>query len=240
MGKIYFDGCSYTFGQGLELYCNPLDKFDYTRQREYEYTEEDLTFIRKNRYSGIVANTLNLIETNKSYNGKSNGEILYDLENENLDEYKFVIIQLTHFNRFFNIHDKFGKVYWNSDIPTLDFVFKNGIFTKEEIQNTVLRIEKIQYNYFLKLEKIFENQPQKLKIVFHSDEWETVLNSQEIEKFGINIEGEYMIRKWANYNDKFINRQPQWKEHPATVSDSHLIIEGHQKIAEAILNSINQ
>ena len=60
MKKIYFDGCSYTWGQGLELYCNDLDAFDEHRMSKYIFTKNDIDFISKNRYSSIVSNTLNL------------------------------------------------------------------------------------------------------------------------------------------------------------------------------------
>lgn len=56
MEKIYFDGCSYTWGQSLELYCNNLDKFAIDRLSKYVFTKEDIEFINKNRYSFIVSN----------------------------------------------------------------------------------------------------------------------------------------------------------------------------------------
>jgi len=40
MKKIYFDGCSYTFGQSLELYCNSLDIFEHNRMSKYKFTRE--------------------------------------------------------------------------------------------------------------------------------------------------------------------------------------------------------
>ena len=48
MKKIYFDGCSYTFGQSLELYCNPLGIFEHNRMSKYEFTNEDILFLKKN------------------------------------------------------------------------------------------------------------------------------------------------------------------------------------------------
>ena len=77
----------------------------------------------------------------------------------------------------------------------------------------------------MELEKIFVDCPEKLKIIFHSDEWEDILSKEEIEKYGISIDGEYNIRKWAEKNNMFINQQSEYKNHPATIGDSHIILE---------------
>ena len=78
MKKIYFDGCSYTFGQSLELYCNSHDIFQHDRLSKYKFTESDLKFIKENRYTSIVSKHFEFDEVNKSIPGKSNGKILFD------------------------------------------------------------------------------------------------------------------------------------------------------------------
>jgi len=233
MKKIYFDGCSYTFGQGLELYCNPLDIFKPNRMSEYLFTKADMEFIKKNRYTGIVANHFEFIEINKSKNGKSNGMILNDLKNVNIKEFEYFIIQLTHFNRYFT-----NNVEWNGQSDTIDYCIKNNFLTKELVNYTISNIEKIQYEYFLELQKIFVDCTEKLKIIFHSNEWQDILSKDEIKKYGISIDGEYMIRKWAEENNMFINQQYEFKANPATIGDSHLILAGHQILAESIIKQL--
>lgn len=233
MEKIYFDGCSYTWGQSLELYCNNLDIFSADRMSKYIFTNEDMDFIKKNRYSTQIANYLGFIEKNVSVSSKSNGKILHDLKFENIEDYKYFIIQLTHFDRFFT-----NGYEWIAHPGCYENLIKEGWFTKENVNDTILNIEKIQYDYFLELQKIFVNYPEKLKIIFHSNEWEEILSKEEIEKYGISIDGEYMIRRWAEKNNMFINQQPQFKFHKASSHDTHLCIEGHKILAQSIIKQL--
>ena len=90
----------------------------------------------------------------------------------------------------------------------------------------------------MELEKFFVNYPDKLKIIFHSDEWETILTEEQIKKYGISIDDEYMIRKWAYKNQLFINQQDKYKNHIATSNDTHLCMEGHKILAESIIKQL--
>ena len=125
MKKIYFDGCSYTYGQSLELYCNPLNIFSDNRLSHYKFTNEDIEFIKNNRYSGLVSTIGKFNEYNKSRNGKSNGRILFDLKSENINEYEYVIIQLTHFGRFFTNN----MCEWIGSTNEIENLLKNKILS---------------------------------------------------------------------------------------------------------------
>jgi hypothetical protein len=232
MKKIYFDGCSYTFGQSLELYLHSLDTFEENRLSNYKFTNEDLEFIKDNRYSGLVSKNYSFDETNKSRNGKPNGRILFDLKEENINQYEYVIIQLTHFGRFFT-HNKHEWVSSN-----IEYMLKNKFLTKDDVDNTINNIENIQYDYYLELISLFKNYPNKLKIIFYSDEWKSILTKEEIEKYGIGIDGEYMIRTWAENNNMFINQQIEFKTNSATLNDTHLTMIGHQKLAKSIIKQL--
>lgn len=234
MNKIYFDGCSYTYGQGLELYCNPLNIFSHDRMSNYRFTNEDMEFIKSNRYSGLVSKIGKFDEYNKSRNGKPNGRILFDLKCENINEYKYVIVQLTHFGRFFtnNMHE------WIGSTDSIKYMLENKFLSEDVINYTINNIDKIQYEYYLELISLFKNYPNKLKIIFHSNEWENILTKEEIKKYGISIDNEYMIRKWANDNNMFINQQRLFKRYPATNADTHLTIEGHKILAQEIIKQL--
>lgn len=234
MKKIYFDGCSYTFGQSLELYCNSHDIFEHDRLSKYKFTESDLKYIKQNRFSSIVSNHFGFEEINKSKPGKSNGKILFDLNKQNIDSYEYVIIQLTHFGRFFTRN----MTEWQSYQPTVDFMLKNGYLTQQEVDYTIQNIEKIQLDYFLELEEKFKNYPNKLKIIFHSTEWEDILSKEQIEKYGLSIDGEYMILKWAEKNNMFINQQDEFKYSTFASHDTHLTLEGHKILAESIIQQL--
>jgi hypothetical protein len=233
MKKIYFDGCSYTFGQSLELYCNSLDIFEHNRMSKYIFTKEDINFITKNRYTATVSNHFGFIEKNNSINGKSNGKILFDLKKENIEEYEYVIIQLSHFDRFFT-----NNFQWTPYPLTIENIIKEKKVTQKQIDYTIDNIEKIQLEYFLELEKLFVNYPNKLKIIFHSNEWEDILSKEQIEKYGISIDGEYMIRRWAETNNMFINQQSEFKDTKFASHDTHLCIEGHKILAESIIKQL--
>jgi hypothetical protein len=233
MKKIYFDGCSYTFGQSLELYCNPLNIFSENRLSHYTFTNEDIQFIKSNRYSAIVSNHFRFIEKNNSINGKSNGKILFDLKKENIEEYEYVIIQLSHFDRFFT-----NNFQWNPYPFSIENIIKEKKITQKQVDYTIDNIEKIQLEYFLELEKLFVNYPNKLKIIFHSNEWEDILTKEEIEKYGISIDNEYMIRRWAENNSMFISQQPLFSRHAASNRDTHLTIEGHKILAQEIIKKL--
>lgn len=233
MEKIYFDGCSYTWGQSLELYCNDLDIFAHDRMSKYVFTNEDIDFIEKNRYSAIVTNYFGFSEKNKSVSSKSNGKILYDLKYENIKNYKYFIIQLTHFDRFFT-----NGYEWIANPLCYENLIKEGRFSRDNVNYSILNVEKIQYDYFLQLQKFFVDYPEKLKIIFHSNEWEDILSKEEIEKYGISIDGEYMIRRWAEKNNMFISQQPKFKFHKASSHDTHLCIEGHKILAESIIKQL--
>ena len=141
MEKIYFDGCSYTWGQSLELYCNDLDIFTHDRMSKYVFTKEDIDFVTKNRYSTIVSNKLGLEETNKSKSSKSNGKILNDLKSQNIHNFKYFIIQLTHFDRFFT-----NGWEWIAHPVCYENLIKEGRITKKNIDYSILNAEKIQYD----------------------------------------------------------------------------------------------
>lgn len=234
MKKIYFDGCSYTYGQGLELYCNPLNIFSDNRLSHYKFTNKDIEFIKSNRYSGLVSTIGKFNEYNKSRNGKSNGRILFDLKSENINEYEYVIIQLTHFGRFFTNN----MCEWISSTNEIENLLKNKILSEDVINYTINNVDKIQYEYYLELALLFKNYPNKLKIIFHSNEWEDILTKEEIEKYGISIDNEYMIRRWAENNSMFINQQPLFKRHAASNRDTHLTIEGHKILAQEIIKQL--
>jgi hypothetical protein len=201
---------------------------------KYKFTREDLQFINKNRYSSIVSKYLMFEETNKARNGKGNGRILFDLNQHNIKDYEYFIIQLTHFGRYFtkNMHE------WQSHKETIDFMLNNNFLTQDEIDYTIENIEKIQLEYFIDLENKFKDFPNKLKIIFHSNEWEDILSKEQIEKYGISIDGEYMIRRWAESNNMFINQQPEFKDTKFASHDTHLCIEGHKILAESIIKQL--
>ena len=236
--KIYFNGCSYTFGQSLELYCNPIEKFEVDRMSKYVFTKDDLNFIKNNRWTNRISIELNNIENNYSINGNANGRILYDLKNylksTPMHEVKYFVIQLTHFERFFSSKN----FQWFPHIDSMRNHVKCGLMTLEEQEYTISNIEKIQMEYYLELIDIFKNHPQKLKILFWSNEWKDILSIDEMSKFGISIDGEYLIEDWAHKNNLCINQDEKFLNSNVVSRDTHLSLKGHEIIANKIIEQL--
>lgn len=108
MGKIIYTGCSFTWGQGLELAYPPNYGQDWEdRSRNWPLlSEEQRQFIRENRWTKLLSDKMGLEEINVSRPGHSNGESLLKLKqwvNENgLDDVNYIIFQLTHEYRDFS------------------------------------------------------------------------------------------------------------------------------------------
>lgn len=235
---IYFDGCSYSFGQSLELYCNPIDIFKEDRMSGYSFTDNDFDFIKNNRWTNLVSIAKNSNEYNCSTNGNANGKILYDLKeylkHTPISEVDYFIIQLTHFERFFSS----DNWQWFPHIDSMKEFVKRGIITLEEQEYTISNIEKIQMEYYLELIDIFKNYPHKLKILFWSSEWKDILSVDEMTRFGISIDGEYLIQDWAYKNKLCINQDTRFENNNIVYGDTHLSIEGHKKLANKIIEQL--
>jgi hypothetical protein len=108
MEKIVYTGCSFTWGQGLELAYPPNYGKDWVdRSRNWPLlSEEQKEFIRQNRWTKLLSDKMGMEEVNVSRPGHSNGESLIKLKHwidENgLDGVKYIIFQITHEFRDFS------------------------------------------------------------------------------------------------------------------------------------------
>ncbi len=236
--RIYFDGCSYTFGQSLELYCNPIELFREDRMSKYSLTDNDFNFTKNNRWTNLVSIGMNSEGYNYSINGNANGKILYDLKeylnNASIYEIDYFVIQLTHFERFFSSKN----FQWFPHIDSMRVFVKRGLLTLEEQEYTISNIEKIQMEYYLELIDIFKNYPQKLKILFWSNEWKDILSIDEMSKFGLSMDGEYIIEDWAHKNNLCINQDEKFLNSKVVYGDTHLSLKGHKILANKIIEQL--
>lgn len=237
--KIYFDGCSYTFGQSLELYCNPIEVFTEERMSKYVFTGNDFNFIRNNRWTNLVSISMNSIEHNYSRNGNANGRILYDLkhllQHTPIHNFDYFIIQLSHFQRFFSSKN----FQWFPHADSMKHHRDEGLITLEEQDYTISNIENIQLDYYLELVDIFKQYPEKLKILFWSNEWKDILSIEEMSKFGLSIDGNYLIQDWAYENKLCVNQDNKFLNNPNIVyDDTHLSFEGHRVLANKIIEQL--
>jgi hypothetical protein len=236
--RIYFDGCSYTFGQSLELYCNPINLFTQDRMSKYVFNGNDFNFIRNNRWSNLVSIKMDSIEHNYARNGNANGKIIYDLKHHlshtPIYEFDYFIIQFTHFDRFFSSKN----LQWFPHSVSMKSHRDEGLITLEEQEYTISNIEKIQLNYYLELTEIFKKYPEKLKILFWSNEWKDVLSVKEMSKFGLSFDGEYIVDDWASNNNLHICNDDKFLGSIIVRKDTHLSLEGHKVLANKIIEQL--
>ena len=111
--KIYFNGCSWTYGKGLDNF-------------------------KKDRFSKIICDELGVEETNFSYGGISNDNIIRHLISEDdIKKYDLAIIQMTFPARTeFYKKDKWVKVNPHYDYSKLTVIDK--LQNKDSLQKGVI------------------------------------------------------------------------------------------------------
>jgi hypothetical protein len=178
------------------------------------------------------------IEHNYAINGNANGRILYDLKHylahTPIYEFDYFIIQLTHFDRFFSS----GNLQWFPHTVTMKSMIDEGLVTLEEQEYTISNIEKIQLNYYLELTKMFKKYPKQLKILFWSNEWKNILSVEEMSKFGLSFDGEYIVDDWASNNNLHICNDDKFLGSIIVSKDTHLSLEGHKVLANKIIEQL--
>ena len=152
--KLLFLGCSWTWGDELQ-------------NRE------------KDRYSSIIGKKLNADVVNLAENGFSNHAIARIFLDQNLDQYDYVFVQLTHPSR-------------------AEFFDKDGITS--DIKNKRLRE---------KLAKIYEQEKAKLKYkqnIFKNKMWQRIMpNVKRFMETGYKLDGKEWWELYYEeiYHDKF-------------------------------------
>ena len=152
--KLLFLGCSWTWGDELQ-------------NRE------------KDRYSSIIGKRLNADVVNLAENGFSNHAIARIFLDQNLDQYDYVFVQLTHPSR-------------------AEFFDKDGITA--DIKNKRLKE---------KLAKIYEQEKAKLKYkqnIFKNKMWQRIMpNVKRFMETGYKLDGKEWWELYYEeiYHDKF-------------------------------------
>ena len=152
--KLLFLGCSWTWGDELQ-------------NRE------------KDRYSSIIGKKLNADVVNLAENGFSNHAIARIFLDQNLDQYDYVFVQLTHPSR-------------------AEFFDKDGITA--DIKNKRLR---------KKLAKIYDQEKAKLKYkqnIFKNKMWQRIMpNVKRFMETGYKLDGKEWWELYYEeiYHDKF-------------------------------------
>jgi hypothetical protein len=253
MKSIAFAGSSMTWGQGLHYYSDlpniviGTDNFD-----RFELTDEHIEFIKKYRFSRLVADEFNTTDIVRNENGGTTKLILDFLNNDvDLSKCDYIVIQFTDAFR------DFGKFYYKGEerlinIKVLSSIYESefdkyimenwnynldeyiDFYLKEQVEIVAENIRKFEnlgvkkcfvlnetnefYKYF-KQNEFFKNRIINLKIndfFYDTIEEALIAGKLKIIKDDINI-----IEKYGR-----------------EINDRHLTLEGHNIIAQNIINVI--
>ena len=250
---IIFTGCSFTWGGGLEYYApfkdipNPYD-FQYDEQK---ITFAIMNFIKANRFSRLVANHFEMWEVNKLTCGGSDEASINFLKNcfsldntkdtvktidkqyENIrhqrfstDEIEYVIFQLTHPLRTYNINlknqESASDIFSNWEEMENHFISKNlqdviEIFKQLEEIGIKCKLWSWHADYvkFIKNDEYLSNKFIKLK--YDDKEFDCLYDLLETyPKFRIRTSGFLLNGK--------------------EIPDDHQTIECHKIIADSIIS----
>lgn len=101
MKKLLIAGCSFSYGQGLELFHSDINGKDWPeRPGQWNQLSDDIkSFIYQNRWSKLLSDKMNLEETNVSRPGNSNlsASLLLKewIKKNGIDDVDTIIFQLT-------------------------------------------------------------------------------------------------------------------------------------------------
>ena len=150
--KIYFDGCSHTWGSELT----------------------DLN----SRYSKIISNNYDAEEYNIAERGGSDKRMVRNLLEHDLTQYDMFVIQMTGKNRTEYYHDgKWKKVNWNTIFYKVDY--KGNESVPKEIKQTwydyytLIHTEELadsnQLLYYTVIKGLIEHKPHVIIGIDNSD-----------------------------------------------------------------------
>ena len=149
--KIYFDGCSHTWGSELI----------------------DLN----SRYSNIICNHFGAEEYNIAERGGSDKRMVRNLLEHDITQYDMIVIQMTGKNRTEYYNDGWKKVNWNTIFYKVDFKGKDSI--PKEINKTwydyytLIHTEELadsnQLIYYTIIKGLIEHKPHVIIGIDNSD-----------------------------------------------------------------------
>ena len=149
--KIYFDGCSHTWGSELI----------------------DLN----SRYSNIICNHFGAEEYNIAERGGSDKRMVRNLLEHDITQYDMIVIQMTGKNRTEYYNDGWKKVNWNTIFYKVDFKGKDSV--PKEINKTwydyytLIHTEELadsnQLIYYTVIKGLIEHKPHVIIGIDNSD-----------------------------------------------------------------------
>ena len=236
---IYFVGCSYTWGAGLEMeyYHNDMNwdiekiqkENDMSTRRLENGTYEAAEYRRKNRFGNLVAKHFNINhEVLNMGNGGDNELSLELFKNCPLSVPKIIVIQLTHFAR------SISKYSTNTDWLELsdDEIYNH---CKQQIQQII---------NWINTDKQKDRELPKVYFLAWHKEFGNILRKDFPNRFiPIHIDGvdydsfERTCKDFNNHNIKH-NHKLRLCDVISGINDTHLSSIGHKIVADSIIKKL--
>ena len=254
MNKILFTGCSWSWGQGLELASPTSYGVDWEGrgQQWNKLSSEQMEFIQTNRWSKLVSNRLGLEEVNLSQPGNSNGKSLSTLveyiENRGLNDVDSIVFQLTHPFRSFAFKTE-------GITPTTGMEF--ALLIESELNRNRLDLDwlsemskKLDENFELlserhliflvELTKWFDGLMGKYpNLKIHLIEWISEVNTPIVENpYYVNLFGGKSVMEWSMENELTGTDWMRKNGFKLLFPEGHLSIDGMKIFTDILYDKI--
>jgi hypothetical protein len=254
MNKILFTGCSWSWGQGLELASPTSYGVDWEGrgQQWNKLSSEQMEFIQTNRWSKLVSNRLGLEEVNLSQPGNSNGKSLSTLveyiENRGINDVDSIVFQLTHPFRSFAFKTE-------GITPTTGMEF--ALLIESELNRNRLDLDwlsemskKLDENFELlserhlifleELTKWFDGLKGKYpNLKIHLIEWISEVNTPIVENpYYVNLFGGKSVMEWSMENELTGTDWMRKNGFKLLFTEGHLSIDGMEIFTDILYDKI--
>ena len=231
---IYFTGCSYTWGAGLEMeYYHIQEGWDINKiakendmsvNRLENETYDAAEYRRKHRFGNLVAKHFNINhEILNMGNGNSNEQIYQLVERCTLSVPKFIIVQLTHFSRDGECRDIIQK-----DLSQIDI---ENLCHKQIYRFINLEKQRTEKGHYM---------PKLLFIAWHKENGVVLKKHFADRMIPIHIDGkdynsfEDTAEDFNNHNIRDYNKM-RLCDVILGIEDTHLSSIGHRIVADSII-----
>jgi len=247
---IYFVGCSYTWGAGLEMeyYLNNMNwdiekiqkENDMSTRRLENGTYEAAEYRRKNRFANLVAKHFNVNhEVLNVGNGGNNGYTLDLIESSTMSVPKIIIVQLSFYGRSWTFQNP--KQFDNEELLKRGDSYILDNFSKEDLLNECYtQIYKIYNIAYLERKENNWDYPQIYFIAWHKEFGEVLKNKFSNHFIPIHIDGkdynsfEDTTEDFNNHNVRDYNKM-RLCDVILGIEDTHLSSIGHRIVADSII-----
>lgn len=254
MNKAIFGGCSWSWGQGLELASPTSYGVDWEGRGQQWKTlsTEQLDFIQTHRWTKTISDKLGLEEINLSTPGNSNGKSLQSvseyIQKWGVNDVESIFFQLTHPFRYFALETE-GRT------PTTGMEFAkciedglnrnrfdlNWMKSMEESLNENFRLLSERHVIFLgELTKWFDKlriQNPNLKI--HLIEWIAEVDTPILDNpYYVNLFDGKSVMEWSMENRLTGTDWMRDKGFPLLFTEGHLSIDGMIGFSDILYDKI--